>query len=181
MNIDINMNMNMNMDMNNKNNKKKSVTFSEDTKDFDGTSLMNIKYQTFIVKFLNNQMQNSIDVYKFVKYDRKLLSFFFVQIVITILKLKLIQKKQKTYIHNTCTEKYIPKDTEELDILKVWDTPLWNKAALKKATHSNNVGILRQGSRDFCCSFNIGHIIYLQYLCVMLLKTRKLLLENASV
>lgn len=170
--------MKNNMDMKNTNIKVKSVTFAEGTKEFDGTSKNNVKYYDFIMKFLKGDIRNSIDVYKFVKHEPQLLSFFFVQTVICILKLKLAEKriqKVKTEVY------YIPKDIEELIILKEWDTTLWNMKARLKATTSNDVGVLRYGSRDFSCKFVIGHIKYLNKLAGMLLKTRKLLIENASI
>lgn len=177
------MDMKNNMDMNNTNIKAKKVFFAECTKEIDGTSQMNVKYFTLISKFLKGHINNSIDVYKFVKYEPKLLPFFFTQVVIAILMLKIVQKTEKSTISiRDKIYKQVPvKDIGELDIMKVWDTSIWNKRAHLKSKTLNGVGILRHGSRDFSGSFTTQHIIHLQELAVMILKTRKLLLENASV
>ena len=175
------MDMKNNMDMNNTNIKAKKVFFAEGTKEFDGTSQKNVQYYALISKFLKGDIRNSIDVYRIVKDDRELLSFFFVQVVITLLKLKLAKKREESPSSFSNEKCIVPKDAEEESILNEWDTFLWNAKARLKATTSNDAGVLRHGSRDFSHKFTTKHIMYLQKLGGILLKTRKLLQENPSV
>lgn len=163
----------MNMDMNMDNiiaNKK--VTFEVTTKVIDGTSVKNEMYYKFIDCFLKSKIKSPEDVSKYVEHDRSLLGYFLVQVLITLMKLR-IMKKRKT-IHVIKPLAIVKEhDEEEKSLILKWDTILLNMITIKKC-NKDGVGVMRNGSRDYGGSFCVSHIPYLSRLAIMLIKARKI-------
>jgi hypothetical protein len=159
------------------NRNKKKVTFNNITKVNDGTSYRCKLYYMLIKDYFNNKVKSPNDIVsKYIENDRQLLAYFFIQVIISLMKLRIIEKnisKTKFKLTNIVV---LTKDNdeEEAQLLLKWDTILLKMIAFKKCYKEPSIGILRHGSRDFIGSLSILHIPYLCKLAIMLIKARKI-------
>jgi hypothetical protein len=126
----------------------KKVTFSSDSKTFDGQSKTLVKYAKLCISYFDGKIKTVNDILSVVGEDRGLLDLFIKEALITKRKLEKI-KEIKNHIEKDRQERIqmIQKDLDMKEYDPYWDAPIWRMRADRYKARIK-VPILRMGCRD---------------------------------
>jgi len=162
---------------------KKRVTFASGTKEHDGQLEKNILFCRIILDYLKGKIKTVSDVYDIIKKEPYLIFNLLAESIIFLIKLNQIKKEEDIYLiikkilPKSEHKQYIPKDIDELYIMKIWNTPRYNIYAHKKCNGPKGVSIARYGSRIYSEKLTTRHIPYLVNFIKMLLQTQNVILN----
>jgi hypothetical protein len=175
------MNINLNIETKKVN---KKVTFSTGTKQHDGQTEKNNFFCKIVLEYFKGLIKNEFDIYKIIRKDKYIIISLLTEALIILTKLNKIKKDEYMYsvIKNATPGisivNYFPKDLDEVDIMKKWDTDLYNKSAYKKTNSPIGIGLARRGSRIYSEKLTTVHIPHLVNFIKILLQTCKLVLKK---
>ena len=150
----------------------KKVSFSLDTKEYDGCCTLNSIYHSLLKKALwgSKPKINSFDILKIVDNDIEMLNYFIYETNILIDKLEILEEEIFFSIFDDDED---PKE-------KIIEDPIWDNAYLDMKARKNNVNyvpIARFGSREINEKLSVEHKFFIFDFLNKLIESKKLL-EN---